>query len=443
MEAETEMKKKSSPDRSEIRRVGVVFSGGPAPAANAVISAAAVSLLDVGIEVVGFLQGYIYLQDYDPVLNRLVLNTHYKEFSLHDVTGIRNTQGILIGTSRANPGKAIRGVPDLDDPEKTRKLRNIYYALRDLRIDALISIGGDDTLKIANHLFEFQNRLPAQAERVRIIHLPKTIDNDYKGIDFTFGYFTAVDFLAKEVLNLREDARATESYFIVESMGRKSGWLSYGVGIAGEANLILSVEDLVDDMVQDEKVVDPETGEERVEKRIRIEALVDRIVSLMVSREKNEKKKYGVIILAEGLAEKFPEAYIHDVSRDPHGHISIGKIDLGRLLAKYVSQECERRLGKPRKVTGIQLGYECRCTRPHAFDVMLGSQLGIGAYRGLVEKGLDGHMVSVSGQLDLHYVPFRELVNPETLLTEVRYIRPESDFYSLARFLESRTEKED
>jgi ATP-dependent phosphofructokinase / diphosphate-dependent phosphofructokinase len=391
----------------------------------------------------GFMRGYLYLQDYDPVVNRLVLGTHYREFQLQDVTGMRNTQGIMIGTSRANPGKAVRHVRDLDDPERTRKLRNIYCALQDLKVDALLSIGGDDTLKVANLLFEFQNRLPAGAKRVRILHLPKTIDNDYKGIDFTFGYFSAVDFLAKEVQNLREDARATESYFVVESMGRKSGWLSYGVGIAGEANMIVSVEDLDDDLLCEERVVDEETGAEQVEKRIRVEALVDRIVNLMISREQNENKRYGVIILAEGLAERFPEEYIRDVPKDPHGHISIGKIDIGRLVAHLVAEEYARRTGRSRKVTGIQLGYESRCTRPHAFDVMLGSQLGIGAYRGLAEKGLDGHMVSVTGQLDLRYVPFRELVNPETLLTDIRYIRKGSDFYNLARFLESRTEKVD
>ncbi len=425
----------------DIRRVGMIFSGGPAPGANAVISAAAVSFLDTGRDVVGFMHGYEYLQDYDPVTNRLELGVHYKEFRLPDVTGIRNSQGIIIGTSRANPGKAIRGVQDLDDPEKTRKLRNIYYALVDLKIDALISIGGDDTLKTANHLFEFQKRLPPEAKRVRIIHLPKTIDNDYRGIDFTFGYFTAVDFLAKEISNLREDARATESYFVVESMGRKSGWLSYGTGIAGEANLILSVEDLDDSMLAEEKVVDEESGEERVEKRVKVEALVDRIVRLIISREKNENKRFGVVVLAEGLAERFPEAYIRDVPKDPHGHLSIGKIDIGRLVASMVAREYEKRTGKKRKITGIQLGYESRCSRPHAFDVMLGSQLGIGAFRGLVEEGLDGHMVSVSGQLDLQYVPFNELVNPETLRTEIRFIERDSDFYRLARFLETRTER--
>ena len=93
--------------------------------------------------------------------------------------------------------------------------------------------------------------------------------------------------------------------------------------------------------------------------------------------------------------------------------------------------------GRNRKVTGLQLGYESRCAKPHAFDVMLGAQLGVGAYRSLVEEGLDGVMVSVSGQLDLHYVDFKELVNPDTLVTTVRYIQPGSDFHLLARFMET------
>ncbi|MFN9363903.1 MAG: 6-phosphofructokinase, partial [Planctomycetota bacterium] len=85
----------------------------------------------------------------------------------------------------------------------------------------------------------------------------------------------------------------------------------------------------------------------------------------------------------------------------------------------------------------LQLGYESRCAKPHAFDVMLGSQLGVGAYRALVEERLNGVMVSVSGQLDLHYEPFEKLVNPENLVTVVRYIRSSSDFHRLARFLET------
>jgi 6-phosphofructokinase 1 len=92
-------------------------------------------------------------------------------------------------------------------------------------------------------------------------------------------------------------------------------------------------------------------------------------------------------------------------------------------------------------VTGLQLGYESRCAKPHAYDVMLGSQLGVGSYRALVEEGLNGVMVSVSGQLDLHYVPFDELINPETLVTVVRHINYDSDFHKLARFLETNINK--
>jgi 6-phosphofructokinase 1 len=141
--------------------------------------------------------------------------------------------------------------------------------------------------------------------------------------------------------------------------------------------------------------------------------------------------------VAEGLAEYLPKSYLKDVPRDEHGHISISHINLCELFSRLISQEYTRQTGKKRRVKGLQLGYESRCARPQAFDVMLGSQLGVGAYRALVEEQRSGVMVSVSGQLDLHYVPFSTLVDPETLVTIVRYVKPESDFHQLARFLET------
>jgi ATP-dependent phosphofructokinase / diphosphate-dependent phosphofructokinase len=422
-----------------IRRAGIIFAGGPAPGANAVISAAAISFLDTGREVIGFHEGYRFLEQYHSVTSRLQQDQHYRIFAPADVTGVRNSQGILIGTSRANPGSEIRGPADLKDPKRTEKLHNVYAALVDLGVDALISIGGDDTLKTANFLYEYQRRLPRNAKRISIVHLPKTIDNDYQGIDFTFGYFTAVDFLAKEMKNLRADAEASSRYFIAQAMGRKAGWLSYGVGIAGEANMIFSVEDIEEDMLFDDTVID-DKGKKRKEKRLIVEKMVDRIVDLMVYRYEVEHKKFGTIVLAEGLAELLPEKYIKGIDKDEHGHISIGKIDLGYVLAQLVENEYQRRSGHKRKVTGLQIGYEARCALPHAFDVMLGSQLGIGAYRALIEEGMSGQMVSVSGQLDLRYVPFRSLINPKTMKTKVRYLRPGSDFHRLARFLESKAE---
>jgi 6-phosphofructokinase 1 len=101
----------------------------------------------------------------------------------------------------------------------------VYEALCSINVDALISIGGDDTLKTANKFKLFQDRLPAEAKRIPIVHLPKTIDNDYKGIDFTFGYFTAVETLAGEIRNLLYDAEASRSYFLTETMAAApAGW---------------------------------------------------------------------------------------------------------------------------------------------------------------------------------------------------------------------------
>jgi 6-phosphofructokinase 1 len=357
---------------------------------------------------------------------------HYRIFELKDLSGLRNTRGIVIGTARANPGKGIDKPADLDDPKKTARLRNVYNALVDLEIDALISIGGDDTLKTANFLHEYQKHLPKEARRVQVIHLPKTIDNDYRGIDFTFGFFTAVDVMAKELQNLRADAMSTGSYFVVETMGRKAGWLSYGVAIAGEANLVLAGEDVVGDLAL--------PGGNPDQPRLSLPGLVERIVELIVAREKRGKH-YGTIVLAEGLAELLDEQAIKDLPRDEHGHLSLGRMDLGKLVAELVGKRYEVRTKRKKKVTGLQMGYESRCAPPHAFDVMLGSQLGIGAYRALVEENLDGHLVSVVGQLDLSYVPFTDLVNPLTLKTEVRLIKPGSDYHRLARFLETRTDR--
>lgn len=420
---------------SKPRKVGIVFAGGPAPAANAVIAAAASSFRRAGVEVVGFLHGYSGLIDYDAEKRPLVEGRDYLLFKDRDLQGLRNERGIFIGTARANPGKKVRGPQDLGDAERTAPLRRVHRGLVDLGVDALVSIGGDDTLKTANLFYEFQKTLPEGEPRVRVVHVPKTIDNDYRGIDFTFGFFTAVDVMAKELLNLRADAKATKSYFIVETMGRKAGWLSYGVAIAGEAHLVIGVEDVVGDLTTNEESVD-EAGQKRVELKLDLDALADRVIELVLAREARGKH-YGTVVLAEGLAELLPKSFLDGIARDDHGHISLGKIDIGKLVAQHASKRFEKRLGRPIKMTGVQLGYEARCAAPHAFDVILGSQLGNGAFRALAEEGLDGHMISTAGQLELTYVPFAELIDPVTLKTEVRFIEPGSDFQKLARALET------
>ncbi len=186
-------------------------------------------------------------------------------------------------------------------------------------------------------------------------------------------------------------------------------------------------------------MVDATTGEKRTERRLSVDALADRVVDLILTRERRGKF-YGTVVLAEGLAELLPQSFLANLPRDDHGHITLGNIDLAKFLARRVSEQYEKRTQRKKKIASVQLGYESRCAQPHAFDVMLGSQLGIGAYRALVEENLDGHMVSVTGQLDLRYVPFKELVDPNSMRTEVRFIRQGSDFHRLARFLETRVD---
>jgi ATP-dependent phosphofructokinase / diphosphate-dependent phosphofructokinase len=419
----------------KFRRVAILFAGGPAPAANAVISTCAASFVRNGSSVVGIKHGYSRLSEYSPE-KPLEPGRDYIELDLSALRRTRNSQGIIIGTARTNPGKNVSSPAHLDDPERTAPLRRVYEGLRSLGVDALVSIGGDDTLKTANKFKLFQDRLPADAPRIPVVHLPKTIDNDYTGIDFTFGYFTAVETLGCEVRNLLYDAEASRAYFLAETMGRSAGWLAYGVAIAGEASMVLSVEDVVGELREHETSTDPKTGEKKTKAIMNMERVVARIVDMMMVRER-ENKEFGVIILAEGLAEFLPAEYLKGVKRDEHEHIAISQVNLGQRFAQLVMEAYKARTGRTRKVTGLQLGYESRCAKPHAFDVMLGSQLGVGAYRALVEKGYNGVMVSVVGQLDLHYVPFSDIVDPKTLVTVVRYIDPNKDFHKLARFLET------
>ena len=387
------------------------------------------------VEVVGILHGYENLEKY-AVDRPMQVGHDYLEIDQKVLRRTRNTQGVMIGTSRSNPGRKISAPDHFDDPECVGPLRNVYEALCSMQIDALISIGGDDTLKTANKLKMYQDRLSDDAHRIPVVHLPKTIDNDYWGIDFTFGYFTAVDTLASEIRNLLFDSEASRAYFLAETMGRSAGWLAYGAAIAGEASLVISVEDILGDFEERESFWDEDAGKQVDRKVMNMERVISHMVDMMQVREK-ENKEFGVFVIAEGLAELLPMKYLEGIPRDEHGHISISHVNLGRMFAALVSERYTKRTGRKRKVTGLQLGYESRCAKPHAFDVMLGSQLGVGAFRALVEEQLDGVMVSVSGQLELHYVPFADLVDQTTLVTKVRYIEPGSDFHRLARFMET------
>jgi len=396
----------------------MLFSGGPAPAANDVIGSAGISFANAGLEVVGILQGYKYIENFSSE-KQLSEGVHFLSLDLDDLTQARLRKDIILKTSRANPGKAISKPEDLECPEKTSKLAAVLAALKSLGVEGLVSIGGDDTLKTANYLYQYQKVL-GEKNPVSVIHVPKTIDNDYDGIDWTFGFMSAVNHISNSIRNLAADARSTNSFFIVEVMGRKAGWLTYASGIAGGAIRMLGREDVVASTLD-------------------LDALAEDLAGLMVERARHGKP-YGVICVAEGLGEMLPDE-LKPRETDQHGHILLRKANIGDILTAKL-EEVFRKKAKQENldtpsIKAVKEGYEGRCAEPTAFDKLLASQLGYGAYRAMIELGLTGYMVSVENQLSHKVVPFGDLIDHETLTTKIRYI-PDGDFKNLARALEFR-----
>ena len=385
-------------------KVGMLFSGGPAPSANAVISSATLSFLNARIPVYGFFYGFEYLENFD-YRNRysLVEGVHYEPLT-QEISGVRNRRGVYLKTSRANPGKNIRTREDLQDAEKTKKLNNILKAFETLGIGYLVTIGGDDTLKTANYLSLLG--LP-------VIHIPKTIDNDYFGIPWTFGYWSSVQSAQEALLNLRADAESTSTYFVVELMGRKAGWLTYAAGIAGESVMMVSLEDI------EEEIPD-------------LEKLAGKIVEVIITREKQDKY-YGVICVAEGLADRLPEKY-RPTEKDRHGNVILGTAEVCRIIRDACEEAYHQRTGRKKKIVAKQIGYETRCTQPISFDVVLGAMLGFGAFKLFRQENFN-NMVSVSDNFQIVPVPFSELIDSESLLTKLRNVPKGSDFFELKEAL--------
>ncbi len=385
-------------------KVAILFSGGPAPSANAVISSVALNFINGKIPTIGFFYGFEFLEKFDgKEENDLIENVHYEKLDI-SISRIRNRRGVYLKTSRSNPGKLVKSEKDLKDPKKSKNLTNILNGFDSLGIGYLVTIGGDDTLKTANYLSMMG--LPA-------IHIPKTIDNDYYGIPWTFGYWSSVQTAKESLLSLKADSESTNSYFIAEMMGRKAGWITYAAGVAGEAVMMISTEDIENDSMDMRKVTSD-------------------IVDKILEREKHDKY-YGVICIAEGLADKLPDE-IKPKERDKHGNIIMSKAEVGRVIRDLVCKLYEERTGRKKKIIYKAIGYETRNIPPISFDVVLGSMLGFGAYK-LFNRNEFNSMVSVSGNFSIIAVPFSELIDKKTLVTKLRNVPKGSDFFELKEAL--------
>jgi 6-phosphofructokinase 1 len=381
------------------KKLGILVGGGPAPGINSVIGAATIRSLLEGVEVVGIRDGFKWIMQGDI--------DHTIPLTMDAVSRLHFRGGSFIGISRANPTR---------DP---KHLENAVAALPRLNVAQLITIGGDDTAFSAMKLAE------RSAGRIRVVHVPKTIDNDLDlppHID-TFGFQTARHVGVEIVKNLMVDAYTTSRWYIVIAMGRKAGHLALGIGKAAGATLTLIPE---------------EFGAER----IRFAAIVDTLAVAIVKRL-SEGRRDGVAVVAEGVVlgiDPQELSDLRDVERDAYGNVRIAEVDIGEILRRAVVERLKG-LGIKTTVVAKNVGYELRCADPIPYDMEYTRDLGYCAAKYLLEGG-DAVMVSMQGG---HFVPipFADLLDPRTGRTKVRMVDIHSARYAIARRYMIRLRRDD
>jgi ATP-dependent phosphofructokinase / diphosphate-dependent phosphofructokinase len=313
-------------------RIGMLTGGGDCPGLNAVIRAVVHQAIKVhACEVVGIRHGW-----------RGLLRDEIEPLDLHSVSGILPRGGTILGTSRTNPYK---------EPEGEARLRG---ALQRHSIDAVIAIGGEDTLGVAARLCD---------SGAPIVGVPKTIDNDVGGTDFTFGFDTALTIAVEAIDRLHTTAESHDRVMVVEVMGRHAGWIALESGIAGGADMILI----------------PEV-------EVRFEEVCEAI-----RRRHDRGKNFSIIVVAEGAQvadAKGNRIAVADEKRDPFGHVRLGGI--GAVLASKFEAET----GYETRYT--VLGHIQRGGSPTAFDRVLGTRFGIAAADLVMRRGF-GRMVAIRG----------------------------------------------
>jgi 6-phosphofructokinase len=395
-------------------RLGILCGGGPAPGINSVISAATIEAVNSGWEVIGLLDGFQHLIEGS--------TRHIQPLTITDVSRIHALGGSILYTSRANP--TVRD-KDADDPDW--RLHACLNTLQELGIDALVTIGGDDTAHSASRLAE------AAGGAIRVAHVPKTIDDDLPlpGGMPTFGFETARHVGVELVNNLMTDAMTTRRWFFVMAMGRSAGHLAVGIGKAAGATLTVIAEEF------------PKDGP------IRLQHLVD-ILEAAILKRIGHGRPFGVAILSEGLALRLPqdelEAALGEIDRDEHGNIRLAELNLHGLLTDLVRERFRER-GQRLTVVAKNIGYELRCAPPIPFDIEYTRDLGcsaIGYLKDLLREDRRemGAMITMQ-EGDLVPLPFGSFTDPETGRPRVREVNIGSWSYRVAREYMIRLKRDD
>ena len=395
-------------------RLGILCGGGPAPGINSVISAATIEAINSGWEVLGILDGFEHLIEGS--------TSQVQPLSIADVSRIHALGGSILYTSRANPT-----LPDEGAADPHWRLHTTLRTLRELGIDRLVTIGGDDTAYSAARLAD------AAAGTLQVAHVPKTIDDDLplpRGIP-TFGFETARHVGVGLVNNLMTDAMTTRRWFFVVAMGRSAGHLAVGIGKAAGATLTVIAEEFPNDHP------------------IHLEHLVDILEAAMLKRIALDRP-FGVAILSEGLALRLPQDELQqalpDIERDEHGNIRLSELNLDRLLAEQVEHRFRAR-GKRLTIVAKNIGYELRCAPPIPFDIEYTRDLGCSAVQYLRElrpadRADVGAMITMQAG-ELVPLPFGSFNDPATGRTQIRQVNTASWSYRVAREYMIRLKPED
>ena len=310
-------------------KVGVLSGGGDAPGINAVIRAVVRRGIQCyGDEVLGIRDGW-----------RGLLEGTFMSLELNTVSGILPRGGSILGTSRTNPFKREKG------PEQI--MENVGKA----GLEAVIAIGGDDTLSVAHKMADYG---------LKYVGVPKTIDNDLVGTDYTFGFNTAVAIATEALDRLHTTAEAHNRVIILEVMGRYTGHIALEAGLAGGADVILIPEKPFD---------------------------IDEVCEYIRRRQKRGRN-FSLIVVAEGAKPKGGREIVYSESIDEFGHISLGGVGY------YLGKEIEKCIGIETRV--VVLGHLQRGGSPTAFDRILATRFGIAAID-LVHEGKFGYMVALQG----------------------------------------------
>lgn len=310
-------------------RIGILTGGGDCPGLNPVIRAVVRKALIEGYEILGIKNGWKGLVENDTM-----------KLDINAVSGILPKGGTILGTSRTNPYK------------KEGDLQKVKDNFKKMELDALVAVGGEDTLGVAFKLTK--DGLP------NIVGVPKTIDNDLSATDYTFGFDTALNVAMECIDRLHTTAESHHRIIVAEVMGRHAGWIAVEAGIAGGADVILIPEIPID---------------------------MDEVCNVIKNRHARGKT-FSIVVVAEGAQFKGQDLVLQEKKLDAFGHVRLGGV--GEELAAQI----EKRTGYETRVS--VLGHIQRGGSPTAFDRVLGTRLGVKAVE-LVKNKKFGRMVALAG----------------------------------------------